>query len=81
MACGAAVACSNASSLPEVVGDAAILFDPNDPQAIANACRRVLADKTLRQTLKSAGLARAKQFTWQNTASETLKVYRQLLNG
>lgn len=81
MACGAAVACSNASSLPEVMGDAAILFDPNDPQAIANACRRVLADETLRQTLKSAGLARAKQFTWQNTASETLKVYRQLLNG
>jgi glycosyltransferase involved in cell wall biosynthesis len=81
MACGTPVVCSNTSSLPEVVGDAALTVDPTDVEGLAEAMRRVLADAGLRQDLRARGLARAQQFTWERTARETLAVYRQVLNS
>jgi glycosyltransferase involved in cell wall biosynthesis len=79
MARGVPVACSNASSLPEVAGDAALLFDPHDESAIAEALRRLLDDTTLREQLRVHGLARAGEFTWQRTARLTLESYRRAL--
>jgi glycosyltransferase involved in cell wall biosynthesis len=76
MACGCPVASSNAASLPEVVGDAARLFDPHDPVAIADAVRDVLADP---QPWIDRGLARAAQFSWDETARATDAVYAELL--
>jgi len=75
MARGVPVACSNASSLPEVAGEAAVLFDPHDEAAIAEALRRLLDDVTLREQLRVRGLARAGEFTWQRTARLTLESY------
>jgi glycosyltransferase involved in cell wall biosynthesis len=80
MACGTPVVCSNAASLPEVVGDAAITVDPYDVEGLAEAMRRVLGDAALREELREKGLARARQFTWERTARETVAVYRQVLN-
>jgi glycosyltransferase involved in cell wall biosynthesis len=76
MACGCPVACSNAASLPEVVGDAARLFEPNDPRAIAAAVRDVLADHG---EWRRRGLEHAAQFTWERTALAHEDVYRELL--
>ena len=70
--------CSNAASLPEVVGDAAITVDPYDVDALADAMHRVLTDRDLREDLRARGLARARQFTWERTARETLAVYREV---
>jgi glycosyltransferase involved in cell wall biosynthesis len=76
MACGCPVASSNAAALPETVGDAARLFDPRDPEAIADAVLDVLGDP---QPWIDRGLARAGQFSWDATARETESVYRELL--
>jgi alpha-1,3-rhamnosyl/mannosyltransferase len=78
MACGAPVICSNASSLPEVVGDAALLVNPRDVEGIAQASARVLAEAALRDELRAKSLARAAQFSWERTAQETLEVYRAI---
>jgi glycosyltransferase involved in cell wall biosynthesis len=75
MARGVAVACSNASSLPEVAGGAALLFDPHDAAAIAAALRRLLAGGPEIDALREAGRARAAQFSWERTARGTLEVY------
>lgn len=77
MASGTPVVTSSASSLPEVAGQAALLVDPHDPDALAAAMARVLADRTLHRRLRDAGLARAARFTWQAAAQQTLAVYRQ----
>lgn len=79
LACGAPVLCSNATSLPEVVGDAALLFDPDDTEALTTLMARTLADAGLRQRLRSAGPAWAQRFSWARTATETIAAYRQLL--
>jgi glycosyltransferase involved in cell wall biosynthesis len=79
MACGTPVVCSHAASLPEVVGDAAITFDPYDTAAIAGAMRRVLEDSELAAELRQKGIARASQFTWERTARETIAVYQKVL--
>jgi glycosyltransferase involved in cell wall biosynthesis len=76
MACGAPVICSNASSLPEVVGNAALLVNPRDDDEIAQTIARVLDDAALRDELRAKSLARAAQFSWERAASETLQVYR-----
>ncbi|MCS7179008.1 MAG: glycosyltransferase family 1 protein [Anaerolineae bacterium] len=81
MACGTPVVVSNVASLPEVVEDAGLLIDPHDPQAIAEAITRVLSDPALAEELRQRGLERAKMFTWEKTARETLKVYQELLEG
>ena len=75
MACGCPVACSNAAALPEVVGDAALLFDPYDPAAIAAAVLDLLADPA---AWCERGLARARLFSWDETARSTDAVYREL---
>ncbi len=79
MACGTPVVCSNAGSLPEVVGDAALMVDPHDTEGLTEAMRRVLADNELRLDLRRRGLRRAAEFTWERTAQETLVVYERLL--
>jgi alpha-1,3-rhamnosyl/mannosyltransferase len=76
MACGVPVACSNTSSLPEIVGDAALTFDPTDVEAIAGALSRLLDDAELRVELRQLGMERARHFTWTETAGRTLEVYR-----
>jgi glycosyltransferase involved in cell wall biosynthesis len=74
MACGAPVVSSNASSLPEVAGDAALYFDPRNVDAITDALRRALTDDALRADLRLRGLAQAKRFSWERAATE-LKQY------
>jgi glycosyltransferase involved in cell wall biosynthesis len=76
MACGCPVASSNAAALPETTGDAARLFDPHDPRAIAEALLEVLADPV---PWVERGLARAASFSWDATARGTDAVYRELL--
>ncbi len=79
MARGVPVACSDASSLPEVTGEAALLFDPHDESAIAEALQRLLGDRALREQLRARGLARVADFTWPRTARLTLASYRRAL--
>ena len=79
MARGVPVACSNASSLPEVAGDAALLFDPHDPGAIASAIERLLTDPAEAARLRALGEARAREFTWERTARLTLDCYARAL--
>ena len=79
MARGVPCACSDRASLPEVAGDAALLFDPADPAAIRAAIERMLDDDALRERLRSAGLARAAQFSWERCARETAAVYARAL--
>jgi glycosyltransferase involved in cell wall biosynthesis len=78
MACGLPVACSNAGALPEVVGDAAVLFDPRDCGAIAAAIASLLEDDDARVELAEKGVARSASFSWERCARETLDVYRRL---
>jgi glycosyltransferase involved in cell wall biosynthesis len=75
MACGTPVITSNRSSLPEVVGDAALLVDPNDRAHLADAMARVVEQEPLRKDLRERGLKRAERFTWEETARLTLRVY------
>jgi glycosyltransferase involved in cell wall biosynthesis len=79
MARGVPVACADRSSLPEVAGDAALLFDPDDPRAIAAAIERLLGDPDERARLATAGRARAAEFTWERTARATLASYERAL--
>lgn len=79
MACGTAVVCSNAASLPEVVGNAAVLVDPYDPDAMAEAMYEVLCNRGLREELQQRGLRRASQFSWEQAARETFSVYEEVL--
>ncbi|NMB90815.1 MAG: glycosyltransferase family 4 protein, partial [Chloroflexi bacterium] len=81
MACGVPVVTSNVSSLPEVVGDAALLVDPYQEEQIYTAMRRVLEDPQLAEDLRHKGLQRAARFTWQRMAEETLAVYREVLHS
>jgi len=77
LACGAPVVCSNATSLPEVVGDAALLVSPGDVQGLAEALIRVATDDALRADLSARGPAQATRFSWSRAAEETLAVYRE----
>jgi len=79
MARGVPGACSDRASMPEVAGDAALLFDPSDPAAIRAAIERLLGDAALRERLRSAGLARAAEFSWERCARETAAVYARVL--
>jgi glycosyltransferase involved in cell wall biosynthesis len=75
MACGTPVVASNRTSLPEVLGDAALLVDPERVQDIAAACQTILADRKLRDTLVQRGTARAARFRWQGSAARALELY------
>lgn len=76
---GAPVVSSDATSLPEVYGDAAHYFDPLNTQAMADAINEVLTDFTLRQNLINAGRDRVQQFSWRRMAEQTLAAYQQAL--
>jgi glycosyltransferase involved in cell wall biosynthesis len=80
MAFGAPVVCSDAASLPEVVGEAALLVPPGDPDLLAEALGRVLRDPGLAEDLRARGRARAAAFTWARAAEETVSVYRELVS-
>ncbi|MBC6431149.1 glycosyltransferase family 4 protein [Nostoc sp. HG1] len=79
MTLGAPVISSNTSSIPEVTGDAAILVDPNNPIQLGKAILKVISDSQLRQELINKGKARAKLFSWERTAKETLNAYRTII--
>lgn len=78
MATGTPVVTSNVSSLPEVVGDAAVLIDPYDHVSIADGIRRVLTDADLRATLKRKGLARAREFSWERSVARIRDLYEEV---
>jgi len=79
-ACGTPVLTSNLSSLPEAAGDAAVMVDPYDVEALVAGLNRLLMDRSLRDELRVRGLAHAGQFTWSRTAQETVRVYRRALS-
>jgi alpha-1,3-rhamnosyl/mannosyltransferase len=79
MACGAPVVISNASSLPEVGGEAAVLHDPQDVHALNLAMLRLIEDSQFRRGRSQASLQRAAQFSWDRCARETLTVYKNAL--
>jgi glycosyltransferase involved in cell wall biosynthesis len=79
MACGTPVVCSNASSLPEVVGDAALMVDPVDIEGLADAMRKVLTDSALRAEMQKKGLIHARTFSWERNAMETMELYRKVV--
>jgi glycosyltransferase involved in cell wall biosynthesis len=81
MACGTPTIVADASSLPEVAGDAALLVPPDDQQGWADALRRLLLDAALREDLRARGLRRASLFTYEHTAALTAAVYRKTMNA
>lgn len=81
MACGAPVITSNVSSLPEVMGGAALLVDPYSAESIAEAIGRVLSDPVLAAELRAKGLARAQDFSWEQSAARTLEIYREVADA
>jgi glycosyltransferase involved in cell wall biosynthesis len=78
MACGVPVVCSNASSLPEVAGEAGLLVDPLDTDGLAEAMRRVLEDSRLRREMIARGVAQAARFTWERAARQLVDVFGSL---
>jgi glycosyltransferase involved in cell wall biosynthesis len=80
MASGTPVITSNVSSLPEVVGDAAMLIDPYESDAIAGAIRRVMVDDRLRDDMRERGLARAREFSWARSIRRVKDIYDEILN-
>ena len=77
MASGVPVVTSNTSALPGVAGEAALLVDPESVERLAWAISLLLADEALRKSLAALGLARSRQFTWEQTARQTVEVYRR----
>lgn len=77
MACGTPVVTSDRAALPELVGDAAMVVDPESVEALAEAMTRVLTDATLAADLGRRGLERSRRFSWRETARRTLEVYRE----
>lgn len=77
MACGTPVVCSNRPSLPEVVGDAALMVDPEDEDALCEAMQNVLVDPSTRQALSRKGLSQAQRFTWTQAAERLLEAYER----
>lgn len=76
MACGVPVAASNTTSIPEIVGDAGVLFDPEKPDQIAQSIEKVILDTSIRDDLIRKGFARLKLFDWKKSAEQTLEVIR-----
>ncbi|MBC7231508.1 MAG: glycosyltransferase family 4 protein [Actinobacteria bacterium] len=79
MACGAPVACSKVTSLPEVAGEAALYFDPENVEDMARAVSRLAGDAALREDLSRAGMSRAASFSWRRAAEETRRVFAEVL--
>jgi glycosyltransferase involved in cell wall biosynthesis len=81
MAAGIPVVASRRGSLPEVIGDAGLLIDPDDPESLTDAMARILGDSTLRANLAQRGLDRARQFTWTQAARDVRRAYQDALMG
>ena len=81
MASGTPVICANVSSLPEVVGDAAFLIDPLDPQAMADAMSRVLLDADLRAEMIRRGRERVHAFSWERSVKRIHDIYGEVARG
>ena len=81
MACGTAVVTSNVSSLPEVAGNATLMVDPYNVEAIADAIQQIITDSKLKQTLIARGFEQAKKFTWENSAKNLQKIYQTVLSS
>lgn len=81
MACGTPTLTANTSSLPEVVGNAALMVDPYNVNALAEGLDRLLSDQGLRARLRVEGPLRARSFTWAETAKQTLTIYKQVLSS
>jgi glycosyltransferase involved in cell wall biosynthesis len=81
MTCGTPTIVSNTSALPEVVADAALLIDPHNIEELTVAIWRVLTEAALREDLRCKGLKRAKTFSWQQAARQTLEVYHRVGKG
>ncbi|MDD5491402.1 MAG: glycosyltransferase family 1 protein [bacterium] len=79
MACGTPVVCSNATSVPEVSGDAAMIIDPFDRAGLAQAIDRLLTDQNLRRELREKGFQRVLQFSWDTAVREHIKVYKEAI--
>ena len=76
--CGAAVVCSNSSSLPEVVGEAGLQFTPDNKEELVLSLKKVLTDGQLRESLQNKALLQAKKFSWEKVAQKTLEVFESL---
>jgi glycosyltransferase involved in cell wall biosynthesis len=81
MASGTPVIAARTSSIPEVVGDAGLLLDPDDEGGWREAVQRLIEDRAFAERLREAGIARAAAFSWKRTAEETARVYRELLRA
>jgi len=81
MACGTPLLVSNVSSIPEVVGNAALLFDPYNINEMASVIGRAITDKDLRQKLAQRGFEQIRKYSWENTAKEILGVFEEVCNG
>jgi glycosyltransferase involved in cell wall biosynthesis len=82
MACGLPVISTTGGALPEVVGDAGVLVPPADPNALADAIRRVLDHPSYGRELGQRGLNRVRRyFTWRQAAEHTVSVYREAMDG
>jgi glycosyltransferase involved in cell wall biosynthesis len=81
MKCGAPIACSDRSAMPEICGDAALYFDPDKPDKIATQMKQLLHSPQLRNDLRKRSLERAKCFSWDATARETLLFFEEVLDG
>lgn len=77
MSCGTPVVTSNATSIPEIAGDAALLIDPSSESEIAEAMHKILSSSIIRGQLIKKGIERAKKFSWEKTSLETLKLYKE----
>ena len=80
MACGTAVAASNCRGIPEVVNDAALLFNPDDIEEMVSVMGSILRNKELQLNLRQKGLRRVENFTWEKTAQRTLEIYLEAIN-
>ena len=79
MACGCPVVSSNSSSLPEVIGDAGLLIDPDKVEELASAMYKVLTEQDFRDSLIQKGFERIKRFSWETTTSQTFEIYKEML--
>ncbi|MGV7698947.1 glycosyltransferase family 4 protein [Mycobacterium kansasii] len=79
MSQGCPVVCSNAGGIPEVVGDAGVFFDPDNPEELRTVLERVVTMETLRADLRERGYARLPAFSWDKNAAETARIYREIL--
>jgi len=79
MACSLPVIASQTTSLPEILGDAALYFEPNNHQQIAELIKKVLTDDKLQEDLRQKGFVQSKKYSWQECALKTLEIYQQIL--